>query len=87
MGTLAEAWIEQGMEKGIEKGKREGLLQGRQEGLRKEKTNALTRLLERRFGILPEAVGERVGAASLEQLDAWFDAAIDAGSLGEVFGV
>jgi len=31
-------------------------------------------------------VRERVATASLEQIDIWFDAAIDAESLDEVFG-
>jgi len=58
------------------------LQEGRQEG----EANSLARLLERRFGAVPDAVRERVATASLEQLDTWLDAVIDAESLDEVFG-
>lgn len=69
MGTIAEEWIQE----------------GRQEGRQEGEASALARLLERRFGVLPDAARERIAAASLEQLDAWFDAAIDAESPKKVF--
>jgi len=66
MGTIAEMWLQEGMQKG--------------------EANTLARQLERRFGAVPDAVRERVATASLEQLDTWLDAVIDAESLDEVFG-
>ncbi len=68
MGTVAEAWLEQGRAEGIEKG---------QAGL-------LLRLLERRFGALPESVRERVHDASVSELEAWAEAVLDAAELEEV---
>jgi len=66
MGTIAEKWLQEGMQKG--------------------EANTLARLLERRFGAVPDSVRERVATASLERLDTWLDAVIDAESLDEVFG-
>lgn len=47
---------------------------------------ALLRLLERRFGDLPVGLRARVEAGSIGEIDVWFDRAIDASSLGGVFG-
>ena len=73
MPTVAEAWKEEG--------KREGLTQGKAEG----KAEALLRLLERRFGAVPEVSRARVLAAPVEDLDAWLDAVISASSLDDIF--
>lgn len=56
--------------------------QGLQQGLQK----GLLRLLERRFGELPAFMHERISAATAQQLDAWFESAIDAPDLATVFG-
>ena len=66
---------------GIEKGLQQGLLQGMQQG----ETLALRRLLVKRFGALPDDLAARIAAASLEQVETWFDRAIDAPSLHAVF--
>lgn len=66
---------------GLEKGKLEGKLEGKFE----EAVNTLNRLLTKRFGSLPKEVMDQVGAASLEQVEAWFDRAIDAARLEDVF--
>ena len=68
MGTVAEAWIEQGRAEGIEKG---------QAGL-------LIRQLELRFGALPDAVHEQVRGASAAELETWAEAVLTADSLEEV---
>ncbi|MDR2260606.1 MAG: DUF4351 domain-containing protein, partial [Azoarcus sp.] len=46
----------------------------------------LARLLARRFGPLPEWAEVRLWQANRAQLESWFDVALDAGSLAEVFG-
>ncbi len=74
MGTIAETWEQEGWKKG----RTEGLTEGRAHGL--------THLLERRFGTLPDTARARIRSAGLGDLETWFDAAIDAGSLTEVFG-
>ncbi len=76
MGTVAEAWLEQGRAEGIEKGLAQGIEEG-QAGL-------LLHLLERRFGELPQSVRERIRGASVSELGAWAEAVLDAASLDEV---
>ena len=78
MGTIAETLLEQGSEQGFAKGLAAGEAKG--------KADDLSRLLSRRFGVLPRHIRERIAAASLETLDRWFDDAIDADSLEAVFG-
>ncbi len=68
MGTVAQAWIGQGVER------------GRSEG----QAGILLRLLELRFGDVPDAVRERVRGASAAELEAWADAVLVAASLDEV---
>jgi hypothetical protein len=62
----------------IERGHKTGRLEG--------KRDTLTRLLARRFGSLPSWVDERLQTASIEQLDHWFDRALDAALLTDIFG-
>ena len=47
---------------------------------------SLTRLLQRRFGPLPETVQSRIAEASLDELDGWVDQVLDAPSLEAMFG-
>ncbi len=66
---------------GIEKGMQQGLTQGRAEGA----AYALRRLLQKRFGPLPEDVLTRLHTASVDELEHWLDQALDAESLAGVF--
>jgi Domain of unknown function (DUF4351) len=54
---------------------------GRQEG----EVELLLRLLARRFGTVPEAVTARVTRARIEDIQRWFDRAVDAATLDDVF--
>ena len=74
--------VRQGRREGVRQGRREGVRQGRAEGARA----VLERLLERRFGTLPQAVGMRLGNATATDLEAWADNVLDAATLDEVFG-
>ena len=76
MGTVAEAWLEQGKAEGIEQGLAEGRAEGRAE--------LLLRQIELRFGHVPEAVRARIRAAALPELEAWGMAILVAASLDEV---
>jgi hypothetical protein len=49
------------------------------------KAESLKRLLTRKFGLLPQAIEAKVALATVEQLDTWFDGAIDAATLESVF--
>lgn len=77
MGTVAQAWMDEGRAKGIA----EGLLKGRSEG----GAALLLRQLERRFGRLPAAIRDRVRGAAADDLEAWSVAVLDADSLDAVF--
>ena len=59
--------------------------EGEQKGKQESHADMLSRLLVRRFGALPALVVERIKSASLAQLEAWFDGALDARALDEVF--
>jgi len=70
---------------GIEKGLQQGLQQGRQEGRQEGEGVLLQKLLQRRFGALPEWVGQRVAQAAPDQLESWGLSLLDALSLDDVF--
>ncbi len=55
-----------------------------EEGLTQGQVRVLLRLMERRFEEVPEAVRARVVRASMDELDAWGDALVDAATLDEV---
>ncbi len=96
MGTVAEAWIEQGFEQGFEQGIAEGIAERITQGLAKEiekgiergrregQAGIVLRLLRRRFGGVPEAVRDRVRGASTVELETWADAVLEAATLDEV---
>ena len=70
----------------LRKAQTDGEARGEARGIAKGKSNLLLRLLTRRFGVVSESVQQRMQAASAEAIEAWFDRAIDAQSLEEVFG-
>jgi hypothetical protein len=67
---------------GIEKGRE----QGREQGLQQGEALALQRLLRKRFGAIPSEISARIAAASLSEIEGWFDQAIEAGRIDDVFG-
>jgi hypothetical protein len=60
--------------------------QGRQEGEKKGEALALQRLLTKRFGTISSDVTAKIAGATVEQIEAWFDLAIDAAQIADVFG-
>jgi hypothetical protein len=61
------------------------IAQGRVEGRVEGQANSLLRLLEARFGALPDDVRGRVRSAAIEDLDRWTVRVLDAKSLADVF--
>ena len=59
--------------------------QSKAEGKAEGKASALSIVLVKRFGMLDDSTRVRIAAASLEELDRWFDASLDAPSLEAVF--
>ncbi len=81
MGTVAEAWIEQGIEQGKAEGRAEGIAQGRSKG----QSGIVLRLLHLRFGRVPDPVRARIRHASAAELETWAEAVLEATTLDEVF--
>jgi len=69
-------------EEGIAVGEARGEARAKTEG----EARALVRLLERRIGIMPEALRARIFAADLASIETWFDRAIEATEFESVFG-
>ena len=70
-----------GMEKGEVIGMEKGVVIGRVGGA----SGLLRRLLEHRFGVLPEWALEQLSSASEQDLEAWADAILTAPTLEAVF--
>ncbi len=65
---------------------KESLERGFQKGIQKGKVEALTNLLELKFGQLPKAVTDKCKGANEEQLRQWSAHILTAKTLGDVFG-
>ena len=66
-------------------GEANGEARGRAEGEARGRASLLSRLPEHRFGCLPSRVRNRLRSASVQDLDAWGDAVLDAPKLEAVF--
>jgi hypothetical protein len=76
-----QEWRQEGLLKGLQEGRQEGLQEGRREG----EVMFLLRLLERRFGALPDLVRDHVVAADVPLLEEWGMRILEAKTLDEVF--
>ncbi|MCG5549640.1 hypothetical protein LRD17_12955, partial [Halorhodospira halochloris] len=92
--AVAEEWRQEGRQEGRKEGRqegrkegwKEGSQEGQQRGRLEAKASDLLRLIERKFGSQAKRLyKEQVENASLEQLDHWFDRAIDAARVENVF--
>jgi len=68
-----------------EKLKREGRAEGLAEGLTQGRAETILRMLQKRFGAVPEDVAVRVHTGSPADLDRWTDRILDATSLADLF--
>ena len=84
-----EEWKQEGLQAGLQKGRQVGLQEGRQEGRREGmligEARLLRRQLVRRFGDLPEWVGERLSQATEIELERWSERLLESDSLEAVF--
>jgi predicted transposase/invertase (TIGR01784 family) len=78
--TAAEILQAESMARGIARGREEGKAEGRAEG----KAEVILRQLRLRFGVVPEAVKQRILTAASDDLDIWADRIITAASVEEV---
>ena len=61
------------------------IAEGYQEGIRKGFQSVLLKVLAKRFGAISAETIELISNASLADIEHWFDRAIDASSLTDVF--
>ena len=73
------------LEEAENRGRAEGRVEGRAQGINQGVRRALRHLLEKRFGIVPARVHDRLEDASLSQLEQWTERVLEARSLEEVF--
>ena len=73
MDRWPDKWVQQGRIEGREEGRKEG----RKEGVR----IMLHRLLEQKFGPIPESALEKIDSAAYEQLERWASRIIGSKSL------
>ncbi len=83
-GYIAEGELK-GKQQGLQEGKQLGLQEGELNGLQKGEMLALQRLLAKRFGAIPMETVALISQAPLEDIEKWFDCAIDAQHLSDVF--
>jgi predicted transposase YdaD len=74
--------IELGLEQGLEKGLEKGLERGRQ-----KEAEMLLLLLRSRFRTVPESIELLVRQANADEIEAWFQAAVDADTLELALGI
>jgi hypothetical protein len=85
LATRMEKWIEESKQQGRLEGEQLGEQRGEQRGRQSGKAALLLRLLERRFGVLPDWARDRVLAADTDMMEEWGLRVLDAASLDEVF--
>jgi predicted transposase YdaD len=78
---ILERGREKGREEGRDEGLHEGLAKGREEGREEGRIDLLQRMIERRFGPLPERLATRLAHLSREQVETVLDVALTAPSL------
>ena len=69
----------------IAEGELKGKLEGKQEGKHEGEMLALQKLLSKRFGAIPADITRLIANAPLEDIEQWFDRAIDAQQLADIF--
>ena len=62
-----------------------GLAEGEAKGEARGEAKILARLLEKRFGALPDLIRHQITSADVERIEAWVERAFDAPNLQSVF--
>jgi predicted transposase/invertase (TIGR01784 family) len=78
--------LEAGKREGLEAGKREGLEAGKREGLEAGKRETVVRVLEQRFGAIPDGPLRRITTASATELDDMIARMLSAPSVDDIVG-
>ena len=81
MGMWTQPFYDSGMAEGEVRGEARGEARGEVKG----EAKMLTRFLEKRFGMVPPLLRERIFTANVEQIEAWGDRVVDAPDLHSIF--
>ena len=91
--AFIDGWIEEGLKKGLQEGHAQGLQEGREQGLQEGREEGreqgraemLLELLEMRFSVAA-SIRQRIEACNdTAQIKTWFNRAVTASALDEVF--
>jgi len=77
----------EGKQVGLVEGKQVGLVEGKQAGLVEGERLVVIRLLEKRFGKLPESLQIRLEQATLAELEQWSLELLTANCLDDIFKI
>ena len=84
-----EEWKQQGIAEGREEGRRKGHEEGREEGQQQGRTQALRQTLEKliqlKFGNLPQEYAQRIQQADNSELELWTERILFADSIEALF--
>jgi hypothetical protein len=76
---------ERGEKRGEERGKKRGEKIGEERGGKKGKKEVLLKLLQLKFGSVPEQIQQQILLANVDQLDKWIEQILTANSINEIF--
>ena len=85
MGWLTEPFYQRGKDEGRAEGRSEGHAEGRVEGRVEGEAHIFVRLMEKRFGVVPPELRERIRAANAATLEMWVERILEAPDLQSVF--
>jgi predicted transposase/invertase (TIGR01784 family) len=80
-----EEWAHGYEAQGVQKGMQQGVQQGMQQGSQQAAASMLTSLMRARFGALPEAVSLKIEQSPAEVLAVWFERALNAKTIDDIF--
>ena len=77
--------LEKGLQQGLQQGWEKGVQQGLQQGEMNGEVKALKLMLCRRFGVVPAEIETKISQASVQQIENWLLATMNAERLSDVF--
>ena len=85
MRSIAQQWIDEGIEQGIERGIEQGIERGIEQGIPRGVREALRKQLRLKFPTASEAALARLDEADLPTLEKWSERVLWATSIEDVF--
>ena len=85
LGPVLRQGMEKGLEKGLKKGLKKGLEQGLEQGRAQGEQLLLRRLIEKRFGSIPEWAKTKLASLSIPEIERIGERIFEASSLDSLF--